>query len=220
VARGGIEPPTRGFSVRRRARFGPTKRKSRNGFWRGQPNRATRPSLSRTGSPKARPKTRGPDPVQRSRRSATELLPNLTEPRRVWLPSLSTTKAGRAANLTRPEWLGGSNREFTTLDWPSDVTAIERRRFRRWLPARPCARTGEPSKVASSSPRGRWTIPDPASRLRDIEWPGAKPQPLRRAGGVKWRSNDQRVLIAPRSHARNSRIEPNREAPTAASAGA
>src|SRR5688572_22084724 len=72
-------PPRRAdprVPVRRRARFGPTKRKSRNGFWRGQPNRATRPSLSRTGSPKTRPKTRGPDPVQRSRRSATERFPD------------------------------------------------------------------------------------------------------------------------------------------------
>lgn len=41
-----------------------------------------------------------------------------------------------------------------------------------------------------------------------------------RAGGVKKRRDDQRVLVAPRSHARNSRMEPNWEAPTAASAGA
>ena len=32
VARGGIEPPTRGFSVRRRARFGASKPKTGNGF--------------------------------------------------------------------------------------------------------------------------------------------------------------------------------------------
>ena len=41
-----------------------------------------------------------------------------------------------------------------------------------------------------------------------------------RAGGVKKRRDDQRVLVAARSHARNSRIEPSWEAPTAASAGA
>ena len=52
VARGGIEPPTRGFSVRRRARFGASKPKTAKGFLGGRPNRPARPSLSRTGSPK------------------------------------------------------------------------------------------------------------------------------------------------------------------------
>jgi len=37
VARGGIEPPTRGFSVRRRAGLGVTNRKSGNAVSRGRP---------------------------------------------------------------------------------------------------------------------------------------------------------------------------------------
>ena len=77
VARAGIEPSTRGFSVPRRGRFGASKTKTGNGFPRGQPNRPARPSLFRPGFAKFRPNSRGPDPVQRLARIATELLPNL-----------------------------------------------------------------------------------------------------------------------------------------------
>jgi hypothetical protein len=58
VARVGIEPSTRGFSVQRRARFGASKPKTGKGFTLGRPN------------------SRGPDPVQRLTGIATEPLPN------------------------------------------------------------------------------------------------------------------------------------------------
>ena len=48
VARDGIEPSTRGFSIQRRARFGASKPKTGNEFPRGRPNRPARPSLFRT----------------------------------------------------------------------------------------------------------------------------------------------------------------------------
>ncbi len=47
VARDGIEPSTRGFSVRRRARFGAPKPKNVEGFPRARPNRLARPSPCR-----------------------------------------------------------------------------------------------------------------------------------------------------------------------------
>ena len=53
VARAGIEPATRGFSVARRARFGARKLKNWNEFSPCRPNRPARPSLLRT--PGARP---------------------------------------------------------------------------------------------------------------------------------------------------------------------
>jgi len=49
VARDGIEPSTRGFSVRRRARFDATKPKKRNALSPRRPNRSRRPSRLRTG---------------------------------------------------------------------------------------------------------------------------------------------------------------------------
>ena len=48
VARDGIEPSTRGFSVARRAGFGVRKAKNRNEFSTGRPNRPRRPSPYRT----------------------------------------------------------------------------------------------------------------------------------------------------------------------------
>jgi hypothetical protein len=48
VARDGIEPSTRGFSVARRARFGAGKLKKRNGFSRRRRNSPRRPNLFRT----------------------------------------------------------------------------------------------------------------------------------------------------------------------------
>jgi len=48
VARDGIEPSTRGFSVRWRAEFGTSKLKTGNRFSTGRPNRPARPSLFRT----------------------------------------------------------------------------------------------------------------------------------------------------------------------------
>jgi len=55
VARDGIEPSTRGFSVRRSPRFGAGKPKTGNAFSSPRPNRPARPSPSRTGTPKSRP---------------------------------------------------------------------------------------------------------------------------------------------------------------------
>jgi len=48
VARDGIEPSTRGFSVQRRARFGARKSKKGDAFSTGRPNCAARPSRFRT----------------------------------------------------------------------------------------------------------------------------------------------------------------------------
>ena len=76
VARDGIEPSTRGFSVRRRPGFRASKPKTGDEFSRGRPNRPARPSPCRTGTPKFRPNSRGPDPVQRLAGIATELFPN------------------------------------------------------------------------------------------------------------------------------------------------
>ena len=52
------QPSTRGFSIQRRARFGANKPKTANGF------------------PRDRPNSRGPDPVQRLARIASEQFPN------------------------------------------------------------------------------------------------------------------------------------------------
>ena len=75
VARGGIEPPTRGFSVRRRARVGASKPKTGNAFSGGRPNRPARPTYPEPepGEPAHDPR---PDPVQRLARLATEPSPN------------------------------------------------------------------------------------------------------------------------------------------------
>ena len=54
VARGGIEPPTRGFSVRRRARPGAGKPKKGKDLLDGRPNRPPRPSAYRTVTPRTR----------------------------------------------------------------------------------------------------------------------------------------------------------------------
>ena len=48
VARDGIEPSTRGYSVARRAEFGTSKPKTGNGFSTGRPNRPRRPRPYRT----------------------------------------------------------------------------------------------------------------------------------------------------------------------------
>jgi len=54
VARDGIEPSTRGFSIQRRARFGASKSKTGNGFPLDRPNRPARPSPYRTARAVAR----------------------------------------------------------------------------------------------------------------------------------------------------------------------
>jgi hypothetical protein len=76
VARGGIEPPTRGFSVQRRARFGASKPKTGNEFFPSRPNRPARPTPCRTGAPRARSQRRSTHASQRFARVRTELLPN------------------------------------------------------------------------------------------------------------------------------------------------
>ena len=61
VARDGIEPSTRGFSIQRRAQFGASKTKNRKGFQRGRPNRPAGPNAYRTQQgPADRTPARGP----------------------------------------------------------------------------------------------------------------------------------------------------------------
>ena len=126
VARVGIEPTTRGFSVRRRGRFGVSKQKVGNAFPPRRPNRPRRPSPCRTGTLKTWAESWRANPVQRLRRITTELLPNrapgsapLTEtlrlhailqPRasasRFWREAASTLGHGRCqhpfSNVARP----------------------------------------------------------------------------------------------------------------------
>ena len=78
VARGGIEPPTRGFSVRRRARFPLTNPKTGKEFLAGPPNRPTRPSPYRTGTPPVQSRRRTAHAGQQLARDRTELPPNLS----------------------------------------------------------------------------------------------------------------------------------------------
>ena len=83
VARGGIEPPTRGFSVARRARLRATKTKSANSLLLGRPNRPARPTLSRTLGLKSCRARRGAELVQRVTCIPNELFPNLEPNRRL-----------------------------------------------------------------------------------------------------------------------------------------
>ena len=76
VARDGIEPSTRGFSVRRRARFGASKSKTGKGFPPVRPNRPSRPSPSRTGTVRTRLNFAAPQRGQRLTGIATEPFPN------------------------------------------------------------------------------------------------------------------------------------------------
>jgi len=76
VARAGIEPSTRGFSRRRRARLGASKPKKRNEFSTSRPNRLARPSPYRTGAGKSCLSLAVPHPGQRLAGVATELFPN------------------------------------------------------------------------------------------------------------------------------------------------
>jgi hypothetical protein len=59
-----------------------------------------------------------------------------------------------------------------------------------------------------------------APQLKCVDKRGRSPHDARMEASCELHSDYQRVLVAPRSHARNSRMEPNWEAPTAASAGA
>src|SRR5688500_4736646 len=77
VARGGIEPPTRGFSVRRRTRLAVAKPKTGKRFPAGRPNRPARPNPCRTGTPQARSGRHYAHASQRLARSRTEPFPNL-----------------------------------------------------------------------------------------------------------------------------------------------
>jgi len=76
VARDGIEPSTRGFSVRRRARFGASKPKSGDASPPRRPNRPTRPSLCRTGTGNSGRARSVAHAGQRLARIATEPFPN------------------------------------------------------------------------------------------------------------------------------------------------
>ena len=77
---GGIEPPTRGFSVRRSARPGARKPKTRNKFLAGRPNRSARPSPCRTGMLRARAAGRCAHARQRLVRVRTERFLNSPRP--------------------------------------------------------------------------------------------------------------------------------------------
>ena len=76
VARDGIEPSTRGFSVRRRGRFGARKPKTGNAFPRERPNRPARPSPYRTEPPNSGRGRTVAHAGQRLSRIATEPFPN------------------------------------------------------------------------------------------------------------------------------------------------
>src|SRR6186713_3333513 len=86
VARGGIEPPTRGFSVRRRARFGASKPKSAKKFSARRPNRRDRPILYRAPRELTDRNRRRAHARQRVAGIATERGPNRRAVwgRRVW----------------------------------------------------------------------------------------------------------------------------------------
>ena len=76
MARDGIEPSTRGFSVRRRARLGVSKPKTGHAFPRKRPNHPARLSLCRTGTENPGRVRLTRHVVQRLRRIATEPGPN------------------------------------------------------------------------------------------------------------------------------------------------
>ena len=76
VAKVGIEPTTRGFSVRRRGRLGAGTAKTGKRFPLGRPNHPARPRPSRTGTLKTWAESWRANPVQRLRRITTEHLPN------------------------------------------------------------------------------------------------------------------------------------------------
>ena len=76
VARDGIEPSTRGFSIQQTRQFGASKSKTGKGFLLGRPNRLTRPSPCRTGGRESRLVLAAPQRGQRLTGIATELLPN------------------------------------------------------------------------------------------------------------------------------------------------
>jgi len=111
VARGGIESPTRGFSVRRSGSTGATNPKTGKGFLRGRPNRPAQPNLSRTGSPKTWRNTGGPDPVQRVSRVATERLPSLAP------NGARQGSASLARHATGIATLHGTDRSVCTSSW-------------------------------------------------------------------------------------------------------
>ena len=105
VARGGIEPPTRGFSVRRRQRFGDTKPKTGRDF--SEADRTAPPDRAYPEQEARKPDARPAGLIRFNGLGASR--PNFfrtwrrTEPRRVRLPSLSTTISGRATGLTLPD---------------------------------------------------------------------------------------------------------------------
>ena len=88
VAGDGIEPSTRGFSVRRSAQFGASKPKTAKKISTRRPNRPTRPSLYRAPrelTDRTRPSAHA---LQRVARIATELFPNRTP---TFRPSMKTS---------------------------------------------------------------------------------------------------------------------------------
>ena len=79
VAGDGIEPSTRGFSVRRRARFGARKPKIGDAFPPRRPNRPARPSLYRTRAESSGRARAAAHVGQLLARITTELFPNRAE---------------------------------------------------------------------------------------------------------------------------------------------
>ena len=119
VARDGIEPSTRGFSRRRRGRFGASKPKTGDEFSRGRPNRPRRPSPYRTEPRNSDRTARGPDSVQRLARIATERFPNRA-PNGAALGSgaLALTTSRPAPRFTTPQ-----SGQCTVKDDPLRTTA-------------------------------------------------------------------------------------------------
>jgi len=98
VARGGIEPPTRGFSVRRRARVCASKPKTGKGLLPGRPSRPARPNPYRTGRLKSCRTCPGVDPAQRLTGASTELSPN-RGPSRAWRGLRPAMRRGVASRI-------------------------------------------------------------------------------------------------------------------------
>jgi len=122
VARDGIEPSTRGFSIQRRARFGASKPKTANGIFTGRPNRPRRPSPCRTGTPKFRPNSRGPDPVQRLARIASEQFPN-RQPN--WAALGSDSLALATSRPAPPKFTTLQSGRYTVKSDPEPTLALQ-----------------------------------------------------------------------------------------------
>ena len=138
VARDGIEPSTRGFSVRRRLRFGARKPKTGKEFLLGRPNRPPRPSLSRTETTTADRTRRRAHAGQRVASIATELFPNRVPngaPRGV--PADSSPASPNSAARGSGTWESGNLRALG----PAEIGRLPGFEIARLSPYRPAAAT-------------------------------------------------------------------------------